>query len=1212
MRGGIGRRLLELAAIVLLLPAVVILVGWLLGMPERQLLVLGAVVALLLALGWGVYWLRKYLLARRQRRKEGEQGQQAPASVDRAQAIAQLGRDFNEALADLAEARRARGLPEEGEDGRGLPWILVIGPPGAGKSTILERADPGLQPVGRRLGGLAMPYGLWLSEEAVFLELAGRNLLQEEAHEEWLALLGLIRRHRRRRSIDAAVLVLAIDELVGASRDDQERLAIQLRDRLYELMERLDVRFPIHVALNRLDRIDGFVPYFSHISDEERGLAWGFDLEAPLGRVDTGQFVARWDTLADALQGRMAAHVTPTAQREEREAVLYFPDELRAHRDALAQFVGLVFKSRPNSEGLSSGGVYLMSAAPEGLAMPGVRDRATALLGVEAVAKVRGEMAEAPGGWFVRGALARVAHQAENAARPTLRQQRRMQWRRRVAVGVGALGAFGGGWFLAQRLQAERHWLAQLTAAAQLVEGTSREAIKPATPDAFDALSQRVEALLGLQEILQARKAGGLLRVAHRAGADVLYRNVEAQLLAPLSPILEKELSAGEEWTQESADERFARGYRALQAAFILERRPCPSAPKDQGRRWLAEYLANLWRRQVTTPTAALVVSESRLRRTQDHLQELLSFHFTRYLDPGGTGRTTRLAVREGLQESALRALRQGSGVSAPILTFNLITSMTGTYAEEPVLESPLLADQGLATVFMGSGCRQLFSVLERQENKWWSCVFGEDAEGSEALQAMRASTSWAGVREVANYYLGQYRRAWNSWFDTLHLREPAGGAQGKPLARLLERLEHLGRPQGGSTLHRFFDEVLAHAVGAPTSTAEEATGTPQKSTGCARVRQKLPIRRMQAEEYPACHQAQAMFQPFAMVLGRDGGGEKGEPQEAAKLLAQSFQSYLEKAQALAQQIRKMEDSSAAAAQDQALTLVLSTMRGEGALRELGRTREEFIKALEKPPKDANGAPGLRLDGLNRALEALETELWRVLVDLSRRALEAQWLPLQQEWKALQARVESDPNTCPQLLETARSRVLPYVEQKITPFLDVTMCKPLLPAAPFEDYPVLLARNACTPLQQLRSAVARGCPSSGGGAPQGPVPVHALQVSQATCEDPLEGLRIDTGLAVYDCPLPSGDCRAQMAVPTSGSAVLSIARAGEEMKPVWRKATLGQASGSKRHIFFIPAQKMGGACPAELEVEFAAPPSSGGGAGGKSWRVVALPRRLTG
>jgi type VI secretion system protein ImpL len=205
-----------------------------------------------------------------------------------------------------------------------LPWYLIIGNAGAGKTSMLMNS--GLKfPVGEQMGvasahlSLAQDTGTqnctwWFTNEAVLVDTAGRytapdvrqlspekNLPQPEHddadgvksasavstaepgrqalnHAEWLGFLGVLRQVRTRAPLNGALLTVDVSELLCSDANQRIAQAAQFRQRLEELRQHLGIRFPVYVMLTKTDRLRGFVEYFSSLTSEARAQVWGFTL----------------------------------------------------------------------------------------------------------------------------------------------------------------------------------------------------------------------------------------------------------------------------------------------------------------------------------------------------------------------------------------------------------------------------------------------------------------------------------------------------------------------------------------------------------------------------------------------------------------------------------------------------------------------------------------------------------------------------------------------------------------------------------------------------------------------------------------------------------------------------------------------------------------------------------------------------------------------
>ena len=210
-----------------------------------------------------------------------------------------------------------------------LPWYLIIGVPGAGKTTALLNSGCKF-PIADQMGAASAQVALasdagtvnskwWFTNEAVLIDTAGRYTAQRDgvapsragasgattvaattatpettpdsgstaASEsknaaEWIGYLGLLRKYRTRAPINGVLLTIDVSELIdvpGAHGALQRTTqAAALRARLAELRRELGVRFPVYVIVTKSDLLQGFGDYFSTLTGEGRSQVWGFSL----------------------------------------------------------------------------------------------------------------------------------------------------------------------------------------------------------------------------------------------------------------------------------------------------------------------------------------------------------------------------------------------------------------------------------------------------------------------------------------------------------------------------------------------------------------------------------------------------------------------------------------------------------------------------------------------------------------------------------------------------------------------------------------------------------------------------------------------------------------------------------------------------------------------------------------------------------------------
>ncbi len=299
-----------------------------------------------------------------------------PDSVATAEELAALRQRMDEALALLKKAKlggdERRNLYE-------LPWYVIIGPPGSGKTTAL--VNSGLHfPMAAQLGaGAVRGVGgtrncdWWFTDQAVLLDTAGRYTTQDSHatvdKAAWLGFLDLLKTQRSRRPIDGAFVAISLSDLLLGSEAERAAHAAAIRLRIQELYTQLGVRFPIYLMLTKLDLVPGFMEFFDSLSKEERAQVWGMTFALDDGKSGDSPLAHLPAELA-ALEQRLNERLVERLQQERdparRDLIYGFPQQFAALKESLQSFLEGVFKPNAFEERVLLRGVYFTSGTQEG------------------------------------------------------------------------------------------------------------------------------------------------------------------------------------------------------------------------------------------------------------------------------------------------------------------------------------------------------------------------------------------------------------------------------------------------------------------------------------------------------------------------------------------------------------------------------------------------------------------------------------------------------------------------------------------------------------------------------------------------------------------------------------------------------------------------------------------------------------------------------
>ncbi|MGH7595615.1 MAG: type VI secretion system membrane subunit TssM, partial [bacterium] len=294
--------------------------------------------------------------------------------------IEQFQKELTAAIEALKKSRLGKGRRSGNAALYALPWYLMIGPPGGGKTTAIRNS--GLDfPTGidsskelRGVGG-TRNCEWFFSTSAILLDTAGRYVSEDDDREEWLAFLDMLKKHRRKKPINGVLVGFSIQDLLDADEDEINEHAQKIRQRIDELMQRLGFRFPVYLVFTKCDLLDGFVEFFGDLNRREREQIWGTSftpeqIEQMKGSDPRATFAQEFQLLLEALTDlRMSRlHSQSPLKREQRRKVFLFPLQLAAVKDKMASFAGKLFQDNPyQKDNPIFRGFYFTSGTQEGV-----------------------------------------------------------------------------------------------------------------------------------------------------------------------------------------------------------------------------------------------------------------------------------------------------------------------------------------------------------------------------------------------------------------------------------------------------------------------------------------------------------------------------------------------------------------------------------------------------------------------------------------------------------------------------------------------------------------------------------------------------------------------------------------------------------------------------------------------------------------------------
>ncbi|WP_310534155.1 type VI secretion system membrane subunit TssM [Novosphingobium sp.] len=323
----------------------------------------------LVALILGVWGLLAFLRVRSQKKAQAELAdgiaQSAGAGANDGEQRLQAER-MAEALASLktASGKRKGYLYSR-------PWYVIIGPPGAGKTTALENSGlrfPFSDQAMKGVGG-TRNLDFMFADEAVLIDTAGRYTSQDSDaaadSKAWHSFLGLLKRNRPLQPVNGILVAIGADELLKADRAQIDAHAGAIRRRLMEVRAGLEVAAPVYFMITKADLIAGFIEFFEDLDVEGRRAVLGHTFSFAKGLPKTEDITFAFDDISQAISDRQAKRLSEENDAMRRSLILGFPAQVNTLRSRLVRLIEGAFPANDVPGGVLRG-VYLTSGVQNG------------------------------------------------------------------------------------------------------------------------------------------------------------------------------------------------------------------------------------------------------------------------------------------------------------------------------------------------------------------------------------------------------------------------------------------------------------------------------------------------------------------------------------------------------------------------------------------------------------------------------------------------------------------------------------------------------------------------------------------------------------------------------------------------------------------------------------------------------------------------------
>lgn len=394
--------------------------------------------------GWKLYKRHK---AQKELEKAVAENQEPDSDAD------VLSEKMNDALQTLKKSSSTRGSYLYD-----LPWYIIIGPPGSGKTTALLNSGlrfplaTGGDPAAISGVGGTRYCDWWFAEEAVLIDTAGRYTTQDSDaafdKKSWRAFLKMLSKNRPEQPINGVLVAISFEDLMVSSPDEIRAHADAIRRRLLELSEELKVDFPVYALFTKADLISGFMEYFGSFTEQRRNMVWGATFQTA---DKTQNLIGEVPHEFDLLIARLSEEIPDRLQEEvdplSRVKLFGFPSQVASLKPAVVEFLNQIFEPTRYHTNASLRGFYFTSGTQEGTPIDRVLGAMSISFGEE------GHSVPAYSGraksFFLGDLLKSVIFAEAGWVSMNLKAVRRAFWLRTAAfsaIAVGCVAAMGFWW----------------------------------------------------------------------------------------------------------------------------------------------------------------------------------------------------------------------------------------------------------------------------------------------------------------------------------------------------------------------------------------------------------------------------------------------------------------------------------------------------------------------------------------------------------------------------------------------------------------------------------------------------------------------------------------------------------------------------------------------------------------------------------------------
>ncbi|MBS3780012.1 MAG: hypothetical protein KGY41_06425, partial [Desulfovermiculus sp.] len=325
----------------------------------------------LVAVGIGLLWVKKLWQRRREQRFVQEIIAQDEASIkhmgetEKSQAL-----ELQERWKEGVQALKKSHLRKQGNPLYILPWYLILGESGSGKTTAIKSAKLS-SPFAdfHKTAGISGTRNCdwWFFEQAIILDVAGRYAIPlDEGRDkaEWQHFLRLLARYRKKEPLNGLIITLPADKALQSSEEELVQEGQSIRARINELMRVLGAKSPVYLMVTKCDLIMGMTRFCEALP--EKSLNQPMGLVNPEYKKEAQAFAQEAVHSVTERLKELRLLLMNTEKTARDSSLLIFPDEFARLDKGVQAFAQGAFAANPFQETPLLRSVHFSSGQQEG------------------------------------------------------------------------------------------------------------------------------------------------------------------------------------------------------------------------------------------------------------------------------------------------------------------------------------------------------------------------------------------------------------------------------------------------------------------------------------------------------------------------------------------------------------------------------------------------------------------------------------------------------------------------------------------------------------------------------------------------------------------------------------------------------------------------------------------------------------------------------